>query len=107
MPSFLLKDARFVLLTYSQTPANFDYWSIVDTFAGLKAECLVAKEQHQDGGDHYHVFVDFGRKFSTRVDTAFDVTGCHPNIAKCGKTPWLAFDYCCKDGNILAGVVIS
>lgn len=103
MPSFVLKDAKYVILTYSQVNSEFDYWAILDTISALEAECIIAKELHQDGGTHFHVFVDFGRKFSTRCTTTFDVCDHHPNITKCGRTPWLAFDYCCKDGEVLAG----
>lgn len=61
----------------------------------------------QHDGEHLHVFVAFGRKFSTRNTRCFDIEGRHPNIAKVGKTPWLAWDYVCKEGNLVGGGYID
>lgn len=101
--AFCLKDARYCLLTYSQTPPDFDYENILTLLTSLGAECIISRENHEDGGIHYHAFVHFGRKFSTRRADIFDVTGRHPNIEKVGRTPWLAFDYVLKDGDVVAG----
>lgn len=100
---FCLKDAKYCLLTYAQTPPGFNYWNILDICTNLQAECLIGEELHQDGGKHYHVFVDFGRKFSSRVTELFDIGNIHPNIERVGRTPWCAFDYVTKDGNVVAG----
>lgn len=103
MPGFQLKNRRYVLLTYAQAGPDFDYWSVLDLFAQLRAECIIGRELHADGGVHFHVFTDFGRLFSSRKTDIFDVGGKHPNILPIAKTPATAYDYACKDGDVVAG----
>lgn len=91
------------MLTYSQAGSDFNYWAIVDLLSGHGAECIIGRELHVNGGTHFHVFVDFGRLFSTRKTDVFDVGGKHPNILPVWKTPGEAFDYATKDGDIVAG----
>lgn len=104
---FLVKDAKFLLLTYAQIPDVFCATlplSVVSRGSDLGAEVLVSREYHRDGGIHFHVFVDFGgRKYSTRDARAWDVEGFHPNIERVGRTPEKAYDYVIKDGDIVAG----
>ncbi|QCW23725.1 MAG: replication-associated protein [Gemycircularvirus mouti8] len=109
MPSaFLVKDAKYLLLTYSAVPARLVAElpvRIVSRCADVGAECLVGQEIHPTtGGTHFHAFVDFGgSKYSTRDARAFDIEGIHPNIEKGGRTPWKIYDYVSKDGDIVAG----
>lgn len=93
---------RYVILTYSQC-GSLDPFRIVDLLSTLGAECIIGREHHQDGGIHLHAFVDFGRKFRTRNQRSFDVDSCHPNIAPVKTTPRKAYDYCIKDGEVVAG----
>lgn len=99
---FVVKNAKYILLTYAQAD-NVDPWNILATLTELGAECIIGRERHVDGGIHYHVFCDFGRQFSTRNGSAFDVDGKHPNIEKVNRTPWHSFDYATKDGDIVCG----
>lgn len=105
MPSnqFTVKDARYLLLTYSQAGPDFNYTEIETLFSTLHADCRIGRERHADGGIHYHVFVDFGRKYSTRRTSIFDIQGRHPNIKKVGRTPWCAYDYVEKEGDVVGG----
>lgn len=103
MPEFTLKNTRYCLLTYSQTDPNFQHDAILNVATLNKAECLIARELHGDGGTHYHALLHWERPFTTRSTRIFDVCGHHPNILRVGKTPWVAFDYCIKDGDIVAG----
>lgn len=101
---FAIKNAKYVLLTYAQTGPSFDPESILLKCSEYSAECLISRERHADGGIHYHAFVDFGGKpFSSRNTNVFDCNGHHPNIERVGKTPWLAYDYVIKDGDIILG----
>lgn len=100
---FILKTVKYVLLTYAQVGDDFDPEWILDLCVSLEAECLVARERHADGGTHYHAFVEFGRLFSTRSSRRFDLYNYHPNIALVGRTPWVAYDYVCKDGDVVCG----
>nr|AMH87726.1 replication-associated protein [Pacific flying fox faeces associated gemycircularvirus-11] len=102
MVPFILKKVRRAILTYSQC-GTLDPFTVSDHFSNLGAECIVGRERHSDGGIHLHVFVDFGRQFSSRKTDVFDVGGYPPNIAKCGRTPWKAYDYAIKDGDVVAG----
>jgi len=110
MPSqFCLKDAKYCLLTYAQVPEDIIERLPLDIVRKLgsddiRAECTVARERHADGGWHLHVFVDFGRKYSVRSTRVFDLCGQHPNIERVGRTPWVAYDYAIKEGDIVAGI---
>lgn len=75
----------------------------MELFASLRAECIIGRELHEDGGVHLHTFVDFNRQFSSRTTTVFDVGGCHPNIQKSRGTPEKGYDYAIKDGDVVAG----
>lgn len=103
MPNaFHIKGCRYALITYPQC-GSLDPWRVVDHFAEHRAECIVGRELHADGGIHLHVFVDFGRQFSSRTASVFDVGGCHPNIKKSRGTPEKGYDYAIKDGDVVAG----
>ena len=99
---FILNHAKYALLTYAQC-GDLDPWQVSDHLSALGAESIVGRESHADGGVHLHVFVDFGRKFTSRKTDVFDVGGYHPNIERVGKTPWKAYDYAIKDGDVCAG----
>ncbi|AMH87673.1 RepA [Pteropus associated gemycircularvirus 10] len=94
--------ARYVLLTYAQS-GDLSEWSVLDHISSLGAECIVAREDHADGGTHLHVFCDFGRKKQSRRPDYFDVEGHHPNIVPSRGRAGEGWDYATKDGNIVAG----
>lgn len=75
----------------------------MERFSQLGAECIVAREHHEDGGLHLHCFADFGRKFRSRATDIFDVDGHHPNIEPSRGTPEKGYDYAIKDGDVVAG----
>lgn len=93
---------RYALLTYAQCE-GLDPFAIVNKCAELGAECIVARENHADGGIHFHAFVDFGRKFRSRNARVFDVGGFHPNVSPSKGRPGEGWDYATKDGDIVAG----
>lgn len=95
-------ERRYALFTYAQC-GGLDPFSVVNHFSELRAECIIGRENHQDGGIHLHCFVDFNRKFASRDPRFADVEGCHPNVQPCGRTPEKMFDYAIKDGDIVAG----
>lgn len=95
-------NARYALLTYAQS-GDLDPFEVSNHFSELGAECIVAREDHADGGTHLHTFVDFGRKYRTRRVDTFDVGGYHPNISPTYSTPQAGFDYAVKDGDVVAG----
>jgi len=95
-------NAKYALLTYAQC-GDLDPWRINDHLGTLGAECCIGRENHRDGGIHYHAFVAWERKYSTRNIRAFDVDGCHPNISPSKGSPGAGFDYATKEGDIVAG----
>ena len=98
---------KFLLLTYSQTSPQFNPEIIKDLIHNRDGTCLIAKEQHQDGGDHYHVFCDFSKRhLQTRNLSIFDVPvgnnkTHHPNWLAITETPWKTYDYTMKEGKIV------
>nr|USZ80655.1 replication-associated protein [Tick-associated gemycircularvirus 5] len=101
MPDFHC-NAKYFLITYSQS-TGLDEWAVVNHFSSLGAECIVAREDHADGGTHLHAFVAFGRKFRSRRPDIFDVDGRHPNIVPSRGNPGGGWDYAIKDGEVVAG----
>ena len=102
MPNNVTWKLRYGIITYAQC-GDLDPWKVVDMLAGLSAECIIGREHHEDGGIHLHCFVDFGRIFRSRRIDVFDVEGRHPNVQHVGRTPWVAYDYCLKEGDVVAG----
>lgn len=100
--SFILKSAKYVLLTYSQS-GPLDPQAVLRMLESINATCIIGKEGHADGGTHLHAFVEFQTKFSSRRPDVFDVDGYHPNIEKVGRTPWKAWDYATKENDIVGG----
>lgn len=94
--------AKYGLLTYSQC-GDLDGFAVSDRLSELGAECIVAEEDHQDGGRHIHVFFMFESEFRTKNERVFDVDGYHPNIVRGRRTPEKGWDYATKDGDIIAG----
>lgn len=95
-------NARYALLTYAQC-GDLDGFRVMGHLSNLHAECIVARENHESGGVHLHVFVDFGRKFRSRKTDVFDVDGRHPNIQPSKGTPEKGYDYAIKDGDVICG----
>uniref|UniRef100_A0A8A4XC99 Replication-associated protein n=1 Tax=Phoenicurus auroreus Genomoviridae sp. TaxID=2814988 RepID=A0A8A4XC99_9VIRU len=101
MPEFAC-NARYFLVTYPQC-GDLCGFAVMERFSSLGAECIVAREHHEDGGFHLHCFADFGRKFRSRATDIFDVLGHHPNIEPSKGTPEKGYDYAIKDGDVIAG----
>jgi hypothetical protein len=95
-------NSRYVLLTYAQC-GELDGFRVMEKISSHGGECIVGREDHEDGGFHLHVFCDFGRKFRSRRVDVFDVDGFHPNIEPSRGTPELGWDYAVKDGDVVCG----
>lgn len=75
--------ADWLLEQLRKTPQPFEAW-------------VVAKELHQDGGSHFHVYLRAARKFNIRSERYFDIAGHHPNIESLKHVEkWV--DYCLKE----------
>lgn len=62
---------------------------------------VIAKEQHQDGGNHHHVYWQCPTIHTSNNERDFDHQGIHPNIEVVNRTPHLVVDYVKKDNNIV------
>lgn len=102
MPTSFVTNGRYFLVTYAQS-RGLDPATVVELFSGLGAKCIVARENHADGGTHLHCFADFGRKFRSRKTDIFDAGGYHANITTSRGTPEKGYDYAVKDGDIVGG----
>lgn len=103
MPTFHV-NAKYFLLTYAHAENGLDPNRIVARLGDLGAECIVAKELYPTSeGFHYHVYAGFERKFRSRRTDVFDVGDFHPNIEPSRGNPSAGFDYCIKDGDVVAG----
>lgn len=98
----LFVNSKYLLLTYAQSN-GLDEWDVSNHLSTLGAECIIAREDHDDGGTHLHCFVDFNRKFRSRNVRVFDVGGFHPNVSPSRGTPEKGYDYAIKDGDVVAG----
>lgn len=101
MPPFKFA-AKYGLFTYAQC-GDLDPFAVVDHFASLRAECIIGREVHADGGCHLHAFVMWQRRFETQSVRRFDVGERHPNIVAGYGTPEKGWDYATKDGDVVGG----
>lgn len=96
--------AKYALLTYAQC-GDLCGQLVNDHLGDLGAECIVAREDHADGGRHLHVLAMWERVFRSRRSDVFDVGGRHPNIVGNIRDPGAAYDYVIKDGDVIAGAL--
>lgn len=94
--------ARYGLLTYAQC-GDLDPFRVSDHLGSLGAECIIGREDHEDGGIHLHAFVMWESEYRTRDERQFDVDGRHPNVVRGYGTPEKGYDYATKYGDIVAG----
>jgi len=101
MPPFRFS-AKYGLFTYAQC-SDLDPFAVVNHFASLRAECIIGREEHADGGIHLHAFCMWQRRFETTSPRKFDVEDRHPNIVAGYGTPEKGYDYATKDGDVVGG----
>lgn len=100
---FRLQSNR-VFLTYPQATCSkqglFDFLSTLTSSGDEQgipvARCLVAQEAHEEGGIHFHCYIEFNRKIDIRNERLFDFENNHPNIQKV-RSKQNVIAYCTKD----------
>jgi len=97
---------RHFFLTYPR--CHLDPQEVLDHFrSGFHVnQVIVAKEDHEDGTPHLHIYLYLSKKFSSRKPDCFDVGVQHGNYqaARCSKA---VIDYVKKHGNYLEWVCPS
>lgn len=87
-----------VLLTYAQAH-NITKDMLFNFLIQMGAEkCVVGRELHEDGNQHFHALVEFKKKVSTRRPDYFDFMGYHPNIVRPESIEG-SYKYVTKDGD--------
>jgi hypothetical protein len=61
---------------------------------------VIAREKHQDGNYHIHVYLGLQKKCNIRNARFFDIDGFHPNVQACW-SPRLWYNYVKKDGEYI------
>lgn len=96
---------KYFFLTYSQVDNDTTHQQLIDFLRGVSSKCfrfcLVGRERHADGGTHFHVFLDWGRRVSFTSETRFDFNNYHPNVQVC-RDPAATLQYCEKDGDTVS-----
>jgi len=64
-------------------------------------DVLVAKETHEDGNPHFHIFLRFNARLDILNERAFDFGNHHPNIQS-ARSPKAVIAYCTKERNFRA-----
>lgn len=90
-----------MLLTWAQVGNDFDTEIAVRLVTSRGGTCVLAQENHKDGGIHYHMFAQHPDRFQFRGHDTFDVGNYHCNIVNVKQTPWAVWDYVRKDGNVI------
>lgn len=101
--------AKAFFLTYPQVPdlEKEDFYGyFLDDFAHGASntkpqDVLVAKEAHQDGTPHFHIFLRFPARLDIINQREFDFGPYHPNIQS-ARSPKKVIAYCTKERNFLA-----
>lgn len=102
MPRAFIFKGKHVLLTFAQSP-DLDPAEVDNLVRRLGGECIIGRENHADGGIHFHCFVQFEHEFESSDARVFDVGGRHPNVRKMYRTPEKGYDYAIKDGDVVGG----
>lgn len=92
-PKQLRVNAHNIALTYSQI-GDVTKKEIYDFVTNLKDSkyCIVAMENHKDGGKHIHVYISYYERVNSVSGRFFDYNGLHPFI-KAARTPagWIRY----------------
>lgn len=98
-------NAKHVLLTYPQAnDAGFTKETLRVFLLDIAPvqHSTICKENHaEEDGVHYHAFITFQRKFSTRDGRRFDFLGHHPNIDTRIRSIKQTLQYLKKDGDFI------
>lgn len=102
-------NCKKVALTYPQCPEEWTKESVLMWYEeqmGLNLEeYIIARERHEDGNPHFHVYLRVADKIDTKNCKYFDIDGHHGNYKGIGTgvTQWMR--YCRKDGDFIEKLI--
>lgn len=91
--------ARHFFVTYPKCHLHLGEIEAVFRTQGAIAG-IVARELHEDGTHHRHVYAEFERTFNLKDARRWDIKGFHPNIQAC-RSPVDVLRYCAKEENYI------
>ena len=98
MPRF---QGKTFLLTYAQADRIASKEALHEWLLTYFPQKLITcREQHEDGGVHYHAVLQFATRQDFRDERRFDWQGHHPNIVSV-RAPKRAVEYVAKDGDYI------
>lgn len=92
-----------VFLTYAQAERIETKESLRDALRAKNptpTAWAIGREQHADGGIHYHVLLRYGGRINIRDQRHWDVEGHHPNI-QAARSRKRVLEYVTKEGDTL------
>lgn len=98
-------EGKFIFLTYPRCELRPDYVKAqLEKNFDIKHFCI-ASEEHEEADEdgvilHIHAVLEFDRIVRTRIASAFDIDGFHPNIQGL-RSRKAALDYVRKDGDFI------
>lgn len=94
---------KSLFLTYPQYKGTLGKGDLVDFLKGKACELkifidkyIVAQESHEDGGIHFHVYIEFKEQISISDPTFLDFDGHHGNY-QAARSPQDVVKYCTKE----------
>lgn len=101
MPRDFRVNAKNIFLTYPQA-FNIISKELLHAFLLSKgpSKCIVSREEHQDGNQHFHCLLGWDDKKNIQSATYFDYQGHHPNIQAARNTR-KTIKYIVKDGDFI------
>lgn len=79
---------------------------IIGRYNAVVIKYIVARERHQDGSDHRHVYLQLDKKLNIKDERAFDIQGHHGNYqgARSSKN---CIRYCAKEEDYITNIPIE
>lgn len=100
-------NAKKLSFTYSQCPPHWTKELVLAKYQTIRPdlkEYVIGQEYHQDGGLHYHGYVEYVDRVDIRGPNTLDIENHHgqyKTLAK-GKQVWIA--YCKKNGDYITNI---
>lgn len=90
-------NAKHLFITYPQcgSVTKEQLLTFLQTTGGIR-RAIIALEQHQDGNNHLHAYIEYTKRLNIKNPRKFDMEGLHPNITSC-RNIMASINYCIKE----------